>query len=331
MTTATAPQSLSGMVAVSKGSKVKPLGYIVWFSVPDRPVNIKTLRKHWLLAGLDPKPLPKDPRALYLFKRAMRSQEGKVRQADGTDVQTEVVDVLENGDQSIYQISRVVRDRDERVVDYPKAMRVTFTKTTEDIGFDALGEVKRADLFPMMESIQDHFEQSAKEITGRKVRTLVRDYLKDDSDEEGGKVGLSGENLRGKAGGVYFVAAKYLDDLEGIEQALSALYEADGGVYGLSAVPLADGQSEREMIRAHHVANSVAETKEAIADVAKLLRDDRKAAVRSDVYAHHYRRLQALRRRDAEYAKILREEQEEITDITSMLSKQLDKLSHAAA
>lgn len=330
--TATAtPDSLSGMVAVSKGSKVKPLGYICWFSVPDRPVNVKTLRKHWLMAGLDPQPLPKDPRALYLFKRAMREQEGKVRLADGTLVQTEVVDVLDSGDHSIYQLSRVVRDKANRVVDYPKAMRVTFTKTTEEIGFDALGEVKRSELVPMMTAIQDFFEQSTKQISGRKVRTLVRDYLKDDTDEAGGKVGLSGENLRGKSGGVYFVAAKYVEDLEGISQALGDLYEADGGVYGLSMVPLADGKSEREMIRAHHTANAVADTKQAIADVAKLLRDDRKSAVRSDVAAHHWRKLRSLQRRAAQYNSLLRDEQDEVTTALELMGKQMQKLAGAEA
>lgn len=331
-TATSTPQSLSGMVAVSKGSKIKPLGYICWFTVPDRPINIKTLKKHWLTAGLPSEPLPKDPRALYLFKLAMRTQQGKVKLEDGSVVQTEVVDVMENGDVAVYQISRVVRDRDERVVDYPKAMRVTYHKTTEEIEFNKLGdEVKRTELLPMMTAIQDYFEQNSKMLSGRKLRGIVRDFLKDDSDEQDGKVGLSGENLRGKAGGVYFVVAKYEEDLENLAQCLSRLYESDGGVYGLSIVPLADGKSEREMIRAHHVANSVAETKDAIADVAKLLRDDRKTAVRSDVYAHHYRKLQQLRRRIGLYGEALKDDEAEIESVMSILGKQLDRLSGATA
>lgn len=333
--TTTTPTSISGMVAVSKGSKVKALGYICFYSIPDRPVNVRELKKQWLMAGLDPEPLPKDPRALYLFKRACRAMKGKVKLADGTIVQTEVVDVVETGDVCVYQISRVVRDRDNQLVEYPKAMKVTYTKSSEEIHFDALIEkgspVKRADLLPMMSAIQDDFENNAKMISGRKVRGLVVGFLKDDADEQSGKVGLSGENLRGKAGGVYFVAAQHAEDLENLAKALSKLYAEDGGVYGLSTVPLADGKSEREMIRAHHIANSIAETKQAIADVAKLLRDDRKAAVRSDVYAHHYRKLQALRRRVAAYEALLRDDEEEVTDILEMLDKQLKKLSGASA
>lgn len=325
MPTAT-PDRLSGTVAVSKDSKIKPLGYITWFSVPDRPVNVKTLKKHWLMAGLDPTPLPADPRALYLFKRAMREQEGKVRNADGSITQTEVVDVLETGEHCIYQISRVVRDVDERVVEYPKTMRAVYLKATEEIKYDRLGDAKREEVLPMMEAIQDYFERNTKVVDGRKVRTLVRDFLKDDSDEQGKTVGLSGENLRGKAGGVYFIAARYKDELDGLAQALEGLYEDEGATYGLYTVPLADTASEREMIRRHHVANTLKEIQDAMADVSKLLREDRKNAVRSDVAAHHWRKLQSLRRRAAEYNALLREEQEDVSAASDMLAKQLDKL-----
>jgi hypothetical protein len=315
------------VIAVGRGSKLSVLGYLTWFSVPDRPVAIKKLRKEWLMAPLDPKCLPPEPRALYLFKRAMREQEGKVRLPDGTVIETDVKDVLEDGDFCIYQISRVVRDADNREVDYPKAMRVIYTKKSEEMKFDPLGEVPRKDLLPMMEAISDYFENGAGQVDGRKVRTLVRNFLKDDSDEQGGVVGLSGENLRGKGGGVYFVAAKYKDELDALELALAGLYE-DGAAY-LHKVPLADTTSERELIRRHHLNNTKHEIGEAMADVAKLLREDRKHAIRSDVAAHHWRRLRALQRRAAEYKGLLKDENEDIDTATELLQKQLDKLPTA--
>lgn len=322
--TSTLPPSAVG---VGKKSKLTILGYVSFFSVPDRPVAIKRLRKEWLLAGLDPQALPEDPRSLYLFKRAMREQEGKVRTADGGVIETDVKDVLENGDLCIYQISRVVRDADEREVDYPKAMRVVYNKAAEEMKFDPLGEVPRAEVLPMMEAIQDYFENNGKMIDGRKVRTVVRNFLKDDRDEQGGVVGLSGENLRGKGGGVYFIAAKYKDELEALEQALEGLYE-DGAAY-LHSIPLADGEGERELVRRHHLNNTKHEIEEAMADVAKLLRSDRKHAVRSDVAAHHWRRLRALQRRAAEYKGLLKDENEDIDAATEMLQRQLDKLPGA--
>jgi hypothetical protein len=326
-TTTATQESLTGdMVAVGKDSKVKPLGFITWFSIPDKPVNLKVLKKHWLMAGLDPKVLPPDPRALFLFKRAVRGQEGRVRHADGSITETDVVRIIENADFCIYQITRVVRDEDRREVDYPKAMRVTYNKRAGEIEFNKLGETKRVDLRPMMEEIQDFVEQNTKTVNGRKVRTMVRDFLKDGNDERSGKVGLSGENMRGKAGGVYFVGARYKEELDGLAVALEGLYADDGQTYGLYTVPLADGKSEREMIRAHHVANTVKETQEAMTFVAKLLREDRTSTVRVDVSAHWYRKLQALKRRNAEYNALLKDEQEEVNDITSMLERQLSKL-----
>lgn len=311
-------------VAVGSQSKLPVLGYLVWFAVPDRSVSIKKLRKEWLLAGLDPKALPDDPRSLYLFKRAMRAQEGKVRVDGGGTIETDVKDVLETGDLCIYQISRVVRDADERQVDYPKAMRVVYNKQAQEMKFDPLGEVPRAEILPMMEAIQDYFENNAKMLDGRKVRTVVRNFLRDDSDEQGGVVGLSGENLRGKGGGVYFVAAKYKDELEALEAALEHLYD-DRAAY-LHSVPLADAAGERELVRRHHLNNTKREIEEAMADVAKLLRADRKHAVRSDVAAHHWRRLHALQRRAAEYKGLLKDENDEIDQATQLLRKQLDRI-----
>lgn len=321
------------VIGVGKKSKLNVLGYLTWFSVPDRPVSIKKLRKEWLLAGLDPKPLPEEPRPLYLFKRAMRAQEGKVRLDDGTIIETDVKDVLENEEFCIYQISRVVRDVDNRQVDYPKAMRVVYNKAAQELKFDPLREdgqkaVPRAELLPMMESIQDYFDNNGQMIDGKKVRGLVRNFIKDDSDEQGGVVGLSGENLRGKGGGVYFVGGRYKDELEALEAALDSLYP-DGAAY-LHSVPLADAASERELIRRHHLDNTKREIEEAMADVAKLLRADRKHAVRSDVAAHHWRRLRALQRRAAEYKTLLKDENEDIDAATEMLQKQLDKLPAAA-
>lgn len=319
--TSTAPPDV---VAVGRKSKLPVLGYLTWFSVPDRSIPLKKLRKEWLLAGLDPKALPDEPRALYVFQRAMRAQEGKVRQSDNSLVETDVKDVLENGDLCIYQISRVVRDADNRQVDYPKAMRVVYNKAAGEMKFDPLGEVDRNELLPMVEAIQDYFEQNAKMIEGRKVRTVVRNFLRDDSDEQGGVVGLSGENLRGKGGGVYFVAAKYQDELESLETALDGLYD-DGGAY-LHSVPLADGAGERELVRRHHLNNTKREITEAMADVHKLLREDRKHAVRSDVLAHHWRKLRALQRRAGEYTALLKGEDEDIKAATEILQLQLDKL-----
>lgn len=322
MPTATLPPNA---MAVGSQSKLSVLGYLVWFSVPDQPVRIKNLRKQWLIAGLDPSPLPRDPNALSLFKRAMRDQAGKVKHDDGTSTHTDVQPVLENGDFCIYQISRVVRDAENREVDYPKAMRCVFLKESEEIKFDPLGGVPRKDLIPVMNAITDYYEGETKTVRGPKVRTLIRKFIRDDSDEQGGVVGLGGENLRGKAGGVYFVAARHENALDGLEMVLEGLHP-DGSGY-LHKVPMADTSTERELIRRHHLDNTKRELAEAVAEVSAILKRDRTRQVRPDVVAQHWRKLKALRRRSDEYKGLLHEENEDIRAADQMLERQLEKLS----
>jgi hypothetical protein len=336
MPTAT-PQRLTGMVAVSKDSKVKPLGYVCWFSVPDESVKLSRLRRIWQLAGLDPKPLPKDQRAVNAFKRAVREQEKLgtfTDSATGLRVETDVRDVLENAEDVIYQITRVVRDKDNRAVEYPKALQVWYSKVKDEIDFKVIvpkgvdpkaANLTRQALLGVMESVQELFDANTKAVTGAKVRTLVRSYVKNDEDETLGSVGLSGENLRGKAGGVYFVLAKHADKLESLADFLDELYEPQGRAY-LYTVPMADGATEREMIRRAHVANTVAEMDEEMEAVRQLLRDGRDREVRSNVKSHHWNRLQALRRRAAEYAEALKDEQEDLTTRLDVLHNQLRKL-----
>lgn len=324
MATTLTPPVVKNMTAISKDSKVPPLGYIVWFSVPDEDVSVRKVKRLWGLAGLDPKPLPSNPREIDAFKRAVRDEEGRHTLTNGDIVETDVRDVLTDDENIIYQVSRVVRDRANRVVDYPKAVRVWYSKVTGEIDFKALGEIPRRDVMPIMESIQGRFEANAKTITGAKVRGLVRQYIKDDDDEQANMVGLAGENMRGKAGGVYFVLARYAEQLEGLAEFLAELYE-DGRAY-LYSIPLADSATEREMIRRQHSANSIADIEEAVGDARRLLRDNRERSIRDNVRKHHFMKLERLRRHAAQYADALQDEQDDLKNHLDVLHAQLRKL-----
>jgi hypothetical protein len=79
----------------------------------------------------------------------------------------------------------------------------------------------------MMESIQDYYDKNASKVTGAKVRGIVRNYLKSEPDEQRRNVeGLSGENLRGKAGGIYFIPARHVDQLSALAEALPSCTSA---------------------------------------------------------------------------------------------------------
>jgi len=317
----TTPKSIEGVVAVS-GDGITPLGYLTWFSVPDESVSLKAFKRALAMQGLPPSLAPKDTKAINTFKRAMREQEGRKRIED-VIVETDVVQISESADDCVYQISAVVRDLDEKVVDYPKAVRVVFIKSTEEIDFKSLGGVPRSEVVALMDAIQDYYDKNSSKVTGARVRGVVRNYIRSESDETRNIDGLSGENLRGKAGGIYFIPAKHFEQIKALSEMLHELYK--GKAY-LHSVPLADSASERELVRRHHVANAKEEMKEAMADARDLLRAERERAPRSDVVANQWSRFRAIQRRAAEYASILGDEQEDIADMTRMLDKQLKKL-----
>lgn len=316
----TTHESLGGLVAVS-GKGIKPLGFLTWFSVPDESVGLRKLKMALAAHGLPPSLAPHDTKAINTFKRAMREQEGRHR--NGHITETNVTQVSETPDDCVYQISRVIRDLDEQVVEFPKAMRVIFNKRTEEIHFNPLGGIPRNELLPIMETIQDFYDKNGSKVTGAKVRGVVRNYLRSEPDEQRNVEGLSGENLRGKSGGIYFLPAKHFDQIQALSEALGELYE--GRAY-LHAVPMADGASEREIVRRHHVANARQEMKECIAEVKGLLSADRERAPRSDVVANQWSRFRAIQRRAGSYAELLKDEQEEVQEMGAILKKQLDKL-----
>jgi hypothetical protein len=318
----TTPKSIEGVVAVSDGS-ITPLGYLCWFSVPDDNVGLRVLRTTLAKHGLPPSLAPKDTKAINVFKRAMREQEGRKRN-NGHITETDVVQVEETPDHCIYQLSRVTRDLEEKEVDYPKAAKVTFSKQTNDIAFQTLGGVPRGEMIAVEEEIQEFFDRNSTRVTGAKVRGIVRNYIKDQPDEQRNVEGLSGENLRGKAGGIYFVPAKHQDQVEALSEFLHELYKGRGYLH---AVPLADSASERELVRRHHVANTLHELTETVSEVGELSRGERDRAVRSDVIANHWSKYRAMQRRSVEYAALLQDEQEDIAAKMRVLEARLQKLT----
>lgn len=322
--TPTTPSSMQGLVAISADRKdlTGVIGFLTWFSIPDESVKLGRLRKALGVHGLPMELAPKDTKAINTFKRAMREQDGRHRE-NGRIRENVVRPVTESGTECVYQVSSTVRDLEERVIDFPKALRVIFDKRTEVLRFNPLGGVKRGEALDVFNAIQDFYEANTKSVTGAKVRGIVRNYLKDQPDDEREIHGLSGENLRGKAGGIYFIPARHRDQLDAVAEMLDDLY---GGRAYLHYAPMADGASEREIIRRHHIANTRKEIQEAIVTTKALLSDDRERAVRSDVAAHHWANFRQLQRRSREYANLLQDEEEEIGSMARILEKQLDKL-----
>jgi hypothetical protein len=322
----TTPTALKGKIAVSKDSGVKPLGFLTWFSIPDDAVPLRRLKQQLVQAGLPMALAPKDTKAIDVFKRSMREQEGKVRE-NGHVRETTVAQIVETPEDCVYQISVLKRDLENRVIDYPKAMRVVFNKKTEEISskpFTGEGGVTRAEAAEIADQIQEFYDKNGTKVTGARVRTVVRNFIREESDESRGIEGISGQNLRGKAGGIYFVLAEYEWALEALSQMLDEVY---GGRAYLHFIPMADGDSEKEILRRHHIANTRQELKEALGEVKGLLSGNRERAPRSDVVFNKQAQFHALQRRAAKYNEVLGDEIQEIEDMAGILRKQLDRLS----
>lgn len=320
---ATTPRSLKGAVAVGLDSDIKPLGYVTWFSIPDENVKLSRLKRMLGVHGLPTELAPKDTKALNVFKRAMREQDGRHRE-NGHIRENTVAQVTENPAECVYQVTSLLRNLDEQVIDYAKAFRAVFDKRTEQLSFRPLAGANKREVQAVVTQIQDWYDANGASVTGAKVRGIVRGYLSNQPDDERGIYGLSGENLRGKGGAIYFIPAKYRDELEWLSEMLGELYS--GGRAYVHFIPMADGASERELVRRHHTANTRQEMAEAITATKALIAADRERGLRTNVIAHHRANYRQLQRRTKEYAELLRDEQDEIVSMSDMLGKQLDRL-----
>jgi hypothetical protein len=327
MATSTSPRSMRGAVAVSKSADVEPLGFLTWFSIPDEQVSLRTLRKQLILHGLPKELAPSDARARDAFRRACRELDGKHREQDAsgmTVIRDNTVDMaVETPTDIVYQIATTVRDEEERVVNYPKALRAIFNKQTEEVSFNSLGEVKRSEVFPLQEFIVNYVEKNSSKVTGARVRAVVRNYLRNEPDEERGIEGLSGENLRGRAGGIYFIPPQHRQVLEQMSDMLATLYK--GRAY-LHFVPMADGASEREIVMRHHLGNAVEELEEAIAEARALGDPSRDRKPRKDAVAAAWSKYHAVLRRVQKYESILEDSQDDIHSKARILKSALDRL-----
>jgi hypothetical protein len=340
--TVNTPKAVHGMVAVSRDSGIKPLGYVCWFSVPDEDLKLSRLRYKWVRSGLDAKPLPPAQKSINAFRRAVRQQEGiTVNERDDTKTETDVREFPETAERAEYQVTRVTRNMDERRIVYSGAIRVWFDKADEKLDMSPLGDVPFKEARAIMDSIKEAYEATSESVPGSKVRSIVRGILRDDDTDK--SFGFSGENLRGKAGGIYFVFAKHEHNLERLSDLLWTLWPGGEGRAYLHIIPLADGKSERELIRSHHRMNSMDDLDEAMFDMAKLLRDQDAAAklgktltedqlwprgrsVRDNVLKHHQARLEQFQLRAAEYADALGGEQKDIQTRLKTLGEMMVKV-----
>jgi hypothetical protein len=274
-------------VAVSEGA-LDPdhyLGRLTLYTLPDQEVRGSKLLRSWAKHGLDVDALPEARQPVHIFQTACSSVKRR-RATNGTGDRMQITadEVADNGTCD-YQIGVKVWDVANKVIEYKRDMLVTFDKHTAQITTDHDGSDPR--LSAVEQAIRDHFDANEKTVPGQKVRNAVRATL----------LSLGGQNVRRKAGGVYFVPSTYMSTrngraetlptkpvLDGLQNVLADLY---GGDADFHIVPFANAEGEREMVRKHFVLNAN-ERAEALSlrAINRLREGAGKRAVRSDLMAN---------------------------------------------
>jgi hypothetical protein len=305
------------VVAVTEGGAITLdmiLGEVVFYTVPDAPVKVAKVRQVMESLGLETERIPEARKAVDVFQDAVRRVEGKRR--NGTIIETKVDPVMEDKSISVYQVTRLVRDTEQRVIEHPKAMRVSFDKTTHVITVEVLETEAAEALSGAEEAIRDYYAANRATLPGQKIRNTIRGYLED----------LNAENLR-PSGGIYFVARRHHDELVKLRDFMAELY-GDGGLFHL--IPLANDETQREMLEKRFLVNTMEAIDEAMKRYADRLKDSSKT-VRKDMIEQAAKDRAALGSKIAEYRELLGFELTSVDQKVQLLDQQILKLTEKAA
>lgn len=306
--------------------KKKVLGFFVMATQPDDERDEAQVRAEWINHGLDPDDLPEMRELVHVFQTAAAHVKAR-RSVDGKGKRTEITadEVHNNGGGCIYQITVKIWDRTNDVIEWEKALRVTFDKVTSKISFDHLGAKDRR-LSRIEREIQEHFDANTQTIPGQKVRNAVRRTL----------LKIGAQNLRRKAGGVYFVPSEWKPNgkmeptrpiLDGIKGMLTALYGQRADFY---IFPMANDETEREMVRKHFTLNVREKTEELMLKTLQRVQAGRGRGVRPELLANLYNERRRLAQAIGQFDQLVSLEKTEIENDLEDFDDALDKLEQLA-
>ena len=325
--------SVKRLLAASDEHELDPayfLGRLTTFSMPDKPVNGSKLIRWWANAGLDMAWLPDVTRQpVHVFQRACGSV--KRRRAEGALARTEIAaDEVFNNGTCVYQITVKVWDEAGRTIEHEKALRVTFDKdpTNAEITFDHLGYED-----PMLDKVErdirEHFDRHAKDVMGQKLRKSIVKAL----------AACGAQNLRGKAGGLYFVPTEWRVNgdkptltkptLDGLKQVLANAYP-DEDYADLYSWPLINDQYAQEMVQKHFTLNVRSEAQEIMLEVVernRQMKSGKGRRVREDAMANYYNKLRKLKGAHDQFRELVALEQTGVQQDIELLEKSLSELA----
>jgi hypothetical protein len=309
------------VVAVTPGGRITMdhiLGFYALFTVPDAPVSATKLSALWAAEGLPAGAVPAVRKPVHGFQIACRSVETRAREGARHEEEIKVDEVLETRETMDYQITRMVRDRDERVIEHPKAMRVTFHKDTDAITWDMLDRRKKVadELNAIGEAIRKHYEKNGKKVPGSRVRAAVRVVMQ--------SVGAT--NVRRRSGGVYFVPKDGKEELDSLGRVLEGLYDDEAELHLIFA---ANAEGERALIEKHFTTNVSEELDELMAEVTGVLNGtshQKGQRIRKDRVDNMLSKRTMLGQAREKYAALLDTNLSEVAGKIELLDDQLEAL-----
>jgi hypothetical protein len=314
MTTTTDTRNLVAITPVGVLTDDWIVGHFFWYSIEERMMPLSKVRRAFRDNGLDESRLPTERRPEHVAQEACRKVERVTSNGHREEIRAE--QVLRDGNTLVYQITRHVQDKQNRVIEHPKALRVIFTIDDSGRGgkltFEPLDGATQADVQGLIDEITAHYDANSAQIPGHKLRTIVRHYV-----EQAGA-----ENLRGTSGGVYFMAKtnplaawSKLRDYHGpsiasgdfIQRIRMMLEDVYGTAPNFHSIPTINDEGQREFLRRKLVENVSDDAKAFRQDCIEQLatKDKRLRGFRADKLAGMTNKLADLRARKAKFAAIL--------------------------
>lgn len=169
----------ANLVAVTPGGDITEdmiAGYYTWFAIAEDLVPVTKVRKAFKDAGLAVEVVPKERRPEHVLQEACRKVERVVQNGHREEIRAELV--LRDKTFLIYQITRHVQDKLNRVIEHPKALRVVYNLSDGTLEFEnPSGDTLTDEIQAIADEILDNFNQNGTKMPGHKLRTIVRHYL----------------------------------------------------------------------------------------------------------------------------------------------------------
>lgn len=307
------PRTPKDVIAVTPGGAITLkhiMGFYALFTVPDRLIPANKLAKAWAAEALPMELVPKNRKSVDTFKNACRSVETR-RQDSQRETEIKVDRVIENDAECVYQITRMVRDRTNKEIEHPKAMRVTLFKANDDLFFERLETGHEEEMTALADAIREFFDKNGSKVPGSKVRSAIR-----------GVMDRSNATLIRK--GVYFVPKEHKRKLDGISEVLDHLYGDDSLTH---LIPCANADGEKAVIERHMTEQVQREADELMTELASRLQEGGK--IRKDRLGNLIAKRQKLAAHRKAYEALLGKQLDVIGSKFSLVDDQLDKLTAA--